>query len=57
MPIPIIVHDDLCADLIQIGGACLVPVGPFKFCIADETVPRLLQEKHGNVYLKHADSK
>ena len=57
VPIPIIVHDDLCADLTQIGGACLVPVGPFNFGIADEIVPRLLPEKHGNVYLKHADSK
>ena len=57
VPIPIIVHDDLCADLTQIGGTCPVPVGPFKFGIADETVPTLLPEKHGNVYLKHADSK
>ena len=57
VPIPIIVHDDLCADLTQIGGTCLVPVGPFKFGIADETVPTLLPKKHGNVYLKHADSK
>merc|ERR1711920_476458 len=58
IPIPIKLTDDLCDDFKDFGG-CPVAPGPLKFSIPDETIPKLIPEKHiyGNIKLTRADSK